>query len=146
MSSRIWFNARVLCCEAEPVLQTRLKEARARVRLAPWSGENQDWSNPDYPFALVEGHDVVLVRWPSQGMPEQVRWWVGGTLSLIESARRYRVKALGFQLDPAGSPLLVRAGEFLEQYLKECALPTLVTRGDLLAELEQHFALAKPQS
>lgn len=149
MSARIWFNTRVLCCEETPELAAALTAAKARVSWAPlgvptegsWKLRLGDWANPDYPYALVEGHEVVVLRWP-QGpcAPEQVRWWLSGFLHVAESARRSRVRALGFQFSEQSPPLLLHSGRFLQEYLRELALPSYCTDGDVLTQMERGLA------
>ena len=148
MSARIWFNTRVLCCEATPELAAQLTAAKARVSWAPlgvpaecsqvgWKLRQGDWANPDYPYALVEGHEVVVLRWPEGPCaPEQVRWWVSGFMHVAESARRSRVRALGFQFSSVSQPLLLHSARFLEEYLRELALPCYCGQSDVLAQME----------
>ena len=149
MSARIWFNTRVLCCEETPELAATLTAAKARVTWAPlgvavegpWRLRLGDWANPDYPYALVEGHEVVVLRWPQgPSMPEQVRWWLSGFLHVAESARRSRVRALGFQFSSESQPLLLHSGHFLQEYLRELALPCYCGQGDMLAQMERGLA------
>ncbi|MBX3166330.1 MAG: hypothetical protein KF760_02915 [Candidatus Eremiobacteraeota bacterium] len=149
MSARIWFNTRVLCCEEDPVLAASLTAAKARVTFAPligaeegaWKVRTGDWANPDYPFALVEGHEVVLLRWPAGPHPaERVRWWLSACLYLAESARRSRVRALGLQTCPQAEPLLLHSGRFLEEYFRQLPVPVFCTHDHLLAEVEAGLA------
>jgi hypothetical protein len=150
VSARIWFNTRVLCCEESPELAAALVAAKARVTFAPLRGEppegawkvrSGDWANPDYPFALVEGHEVVLLRWPSEPRPaEEVRWWVSAALHLAESARRSRVRALGFQAPLEADPLLLHAGRFLQTYFQQLPIPVFCSHESLLAQVEAGFA------
>lgn len=150
MSPRIWFNTRVLCCEESPELATRLAADKARVTWAPlasaaeegpWRLRTGDWANPDYPFALVEGHEVVLWRWPEQPRPaEEVRWLVSGFMHLCVSARRSKVVALGFQHGNSTDPLWLHSGRFLGEYLTRAGPPALVCADDLLRAMEAGFA------
>lgn len=137
MAGRIWFNARVLCCEQQPEMCRSLVAARARTTWAPlgdgpdqqgrWRTLRGNWADPDYPYRLVEGHEVVLVLFPHQpGPPENVRSWVCGMLHLFESARRSRVRALGFAYALEQSGLELRACQFLEEFLLTQNLPTFV--------------------
>ena len=149
MAARSWFNTRVLCCEETPELAAILTAAKARVSWAPlgvaaatqtgrWKLRQGDWANPDYPYALVEGHEVVVLRWPEGPCAaEQVRWWVSGFLHLAESARRSRVRALGFQFSCASQPLLLHSGRFLEEYLRQLELPCYSGEGEVLAQMER---------
>ena len=158
MCEQIWFNTRVLCCEEKPELASSLQAARARVRWAPWSGladaEPQragrwrtatgDWANPDYPYSLTEGNEIVLIRWPDQNSPaERVRWWLCGVMHLCESARRSRVRLLALGFDPEAPPLLLRAALFLEEYLSTLDLNSLVCKSPQLLkkQVEEHLAL-----
>lgn len=149
--SRIWFNTRVLSCEESPELAASLVAAKARVSYAPmvhpiegaWKLRTGDWANPDYPFALVEGHEVVLLRWPAgPHHPEQVRWWVTAFLHLAESARRSRVRALGLQTSPSAEPLLLHSGRFLQEYMSQLSIPVFFSQDNLMAEVEAGFARA----
>ncbi len=119
-----------------------LKDVKARVRSVAWRGA-LDWANPDLPYTLVEGHEVVLVHWPTQSAaPEEVRWWVSACLHLFESARRSRVKALGFCLAEGGDGLLAAAGQFLATYVGQLEATTFVAADtdSLLQEIEAHYA------
>jgi hypothetical protein len=149
MTARIWFNTRVLCCEESPELAKALLTAKARVTWAPlgppqegaWRLRTGDWANPDYPFALVEGHEVVLLRWPQTAHPaEQVRWWLTGFLHLCESARRSKVRALGLQVCEASDPLLLHSGRFLAEYVKHAGQAVFVAPAELLGAVEAGFA------
>lgn len=151
MSARIWFNTRVLCCEESPLLAASLVAAKARVSFAPlagpvdgaWRLRTGDWANPDYPFALVEGHEVVLLRWPAGPHPaEAVRWWLTAFLHLAESSRRSRVRALGLQIPDQADPLLLHSGRFLQVYFQQLSCPVYVCQDNLLAEVEAGFARA----
>lgn len=149
MSARIWFNTRVLCCEEGPVLAASLVAAKARVTYAPlvgaqeggWKLRTGDWANPDYPFALVEGHEVVLLRWPAGPQPaERVRWWLTACLHLAESSRRSRVRALGLQFNAQAEPLLLHSGRFLEEYFRQLSLPVFFSQENLVAAVEAGLA------
>lgn len=151
MSSRIWFNTRVVCCEETPELVSALIAAKARVTYAPlleplegaWKLRTGDWANPDYPFALVEGHDVVMLRWPKgPHHPEQVRWWLTAFLHLAESARRSRVRALALQTSAQADPLLLHSGHFLQEYFRQLSIPVFFSQENLLAEVEAGLARA----
>lgn len=141
----------MLCCEETPELAASLVAAKARVSYAPWLSPAEgawklrtgDWANPDYPFALVEGHEVVLLRWPAGPQPaEQVRWWLAACLHLAESARRSRVRALGLQTDARAEPLLLHSGRFLEEYFRQLPIPVFCCHENLLAEVEAGVARA----
>lgn len=149
MTARIWFNTRVLCCEESPEMAAALVAAKARVTWAPlgsaqegpWRLRTGDWANPDYPFALVEGHEVVLLRWPQNPQPsEQVRWWLTGFLHLCESARRSKVRALGLQVGESADPLLLHSGRFLAEYLKQSGLSVFIAATELIVAVEAGFA------
>lgn len=149
MSARIWFNTRVLCCEESPGLAASLVAAKARVSYAPllspqegpWRLRTGDWANPDYPFALVEGHEVVLLRWPAgPNSPEDVRWWLTAFLHLAESARRSRVRALGLQTHLQADSLLLHSGRFLQEYFRQLPIPVFCCHENLLAEVEAGLA------
>jgi hypothetical protein len=154
MSGRIWFNARVLCCEESPDLATYLHNAKARVSWAPLLSDSQpngsiralagDWADPDYPYRLVEGHEVVLLRWPDRPQaPESVRWWLSAAMHLGQSARRSRVKAFGFAFSPDSPPLLRHSGQFLAEYLATLELSALVVSlsDSLLTGMETRLAI-----
>jgi len=137
MDRSLWFNARVLCCEADPQGSLWFKQRRARVSWAPLQPAAQgpaglrridgDWADPDFPYRAVEGHEVLLLRWPTQPAPaEQVRWWVSAAMHLGESARRSRVRALGLGLSPDSPPLLATSAAFLAEYLGQLELPVFV--------------------
>ena len=154
MTARIWFNTRVLCCEESPELAAALVAAKARVTWAPlgaptegsWRLRTGDWANPDYPFALVEGHEVVLLRWPQNSQPcEQVRWWLTGFLHLCESARRSKVRALGLQFCESADPLLLHSGRFLAEYVKQSGLTVIVAQSDLLGAVEAGITAGQPK-
>ena len=152
VSARIWFNTRVLCCEESPELAATLVAAKARVTFAPllgqgveggWKLRTGDWANPDFPFALVEGHEVVLLRWPAGPQPpEEIRWWLTGFLHLAESARRSRIRALGLQTHPQAQELLLHSGRFLETYFRQLPIPVFFSQNDLVGEVEAGFARA----
>ncbi|MBS2038535.1 hypothetical protein JST97_26380 [bacterium] len=149
MTARIWFNTRVLCCEESPELATRLVAAKARVTWAPlaapvegpWRLRTGDWANPDYPFALVEGNELVLLRWPQEARPaEEVRWLLTGFMHLCVSARRSKVRALGFQFPETADPLLLHSGRFLAEYVGQAGIPGFVCQAGLVELLEAEFA------
>ncbi len=151
VSARIWFNTRVLCCEESPELAASLVAAKARVSYAPmldplegpWKLRTGDWANPDYPFALVEGNEVVLLRWPAgPHHPEQVRWWLTAFLHLAESARRSRVRALGLQTSAGAESLLLHSGRFLQEYLGQLSVPVFFSQDNLMAAVEAGLARA----
>lgn len=139
----------MLCCEETPDLAASLVAAKARVSYAPlvgpqegaWKLRTGDWAHPDYPFALVEGHEVVLLRWPAGPQPaERVRWWLAACLHLAESARRSRVRALGLQTDPQAEPLLLHSGRFLEEYFRQLPIPVFFSQENLLGVVEAGLA------
>ncbi|MFN8607427.1 MAG: hypothetical protein U0931_07840 [Vulcanimicrobiota bacterium] len=149
MPPRIWFNTRVLCCEETPELAADLVGAKARVTWAPlgpaaegpWRLRTGDWANPDYPFALVEGHELVLLRWPHLTRPaEEVRWWLSGLMHLCVSARRSKVRALGFQYSQQADPLLLHSGRFLAEYFVQSGLTVFVCQSDLKRVVEAGLA------
>ncbi len=150
MGRSLWFNSRVLCCEADPEVSLWFKQQRARVSWAPLEMAAQgpatlrridgDWADPDFPYRAVEGHEVILLRWPGQPAPaEQVRWWVSAAMHLGESARRSRVRALGLGLCPEASPLLATSGAFLAEYFARLELPVVAADPwqKVVATLEQ---------
>jgi len=148
----IWFNARVLCCEESPQWTAALQSARARVSWAPlgpaqagnWRVLEGDWADPDYPYRVVEGHEVVLLRWPSQPCSsEQVRWWLSGAMHLAQSARRSRLRAFGFAYAPEAPPLLLTSGQFLSHYLESLEMRVCLGQPhNLLQAVEASLALA----
>ena len=142
MSASIWFNARVLCLEEEPYLSATLKEAKARLKRVEWRTD-LDWANPDLPYAMVEGHDVVLLEWPREAAaPEHIRWWLSACLHLFESARRSRVKALGLVAPAQAEDCLGAAGVFLRHYLLSLQVTGFVAeeRDELLRAIGAHYA------
>ena len=151
MVRSLWFNARVLCCEVEPRYSKQLQALRARVSWAPLNDPQEDsglrrldgdWADPDFPYRAVEGHEVVLVRWPQGPSPaEYVRWWASSALHLFESARRYRVRALGLGLAAESTALNRAAGQFLAEYLEALELPHFLARAEDQLLQELHRAL-----
>lgn len=151
MSASFWFNARVLCCELEPFYSQQLRTQRARVSWAPLAQGQEgpemrrlegDWADPDFPYRAVEGHDWVLLRWPpGPSPPEWLRWWLSASLHLVESARRYRVRAMAVGLPSQAAPPNQAAGRFLEEYLKALGLPAFCAapEAELIAHLEGLF-------
>lgn len=151
MSECIWLNARVLCCEESPQLATSLQAAKARVSWAPlasgepgpWRLLTGDWADPDFPYRLVEGNEVVLLRWPDQARPgEMVRWWVSAALHLCHSARRSKLRAFGFGYSQEAPPLLLRSAQFLEEYLATLDMTTFVSRQSGLLQQTVEAGLA----
>lgn len=148
----IWFNARVLVLEEAPLLLTELRKARARVSWAPLTPQHEqvnrcriltgDWADPDFPYRLVEGHEVVLLRWPEgpEVHSEQVRWWLTAAMHLAESARRSRLRVFGFCGGKKAPPLLSSAAEFLRNYLPalEMSLVCADDADQLVSELAIH--------
>lgn len=153
MSGRIWFNTRVLCVEENPELSARLLGCRGRVSWAPFTPVDDrpdkvrllaaNWNEPNHPYHLVEGHEVVALRWPTDPRAH-LRIWLPAMLDLMEAARRSRVRCFGLSYSLDGPALGASSGKFLADYLESLeGLPHCIVAGqDLKEAMEARLAVA----
>jgi len=153
MSGRIWFNTRVLCVEESPDLSLALLGCRGRVSWAPFLGVTEfpekvrllaaNWEEPNHPYHLVEGQEVVMLSWPADPRV-QLRLWLAAAMDLMEAARRSRVRCFGLSYRLDGHALGASSGKFLADYLESLeGLPRcVVVEQDLKEAMEARLAVA----